>query len=159
MAEAGALPWLRLESTLMAVSRSLRRAYDAGLAHLSLNLTEAMLLAYVEERGPVSQSQLAEALGLGRAAVGIVIDGLHERGLVTREADPGDRRVWLVALTGEGRELCADIAAADRELREQVRAGLSRAERQQFVRLLLRLQDNCAALAAKGRAASTAKTG
>jgi DNA-binding MarR family transcriptional regulator len=142
--ELDAPPWQRVESTLMATSRAIRRAYDARLANLDLNLTQASLLMYVQDHEPITQTQLADRLGMGRASTGAVIDNLHLRDLVQREPDPTDRRVWLVRLTSSGRELAAMVTAADVLLREELRAGLSRAERKQLARTLLRLHANLA---------------
>ncbi len=50
--ELDAPPWRRFESTLMATSRQIRRAYDGRLEKVDLNLSEACLLAYVVEHGP-----------------------------------------------------------------------------------------------------------
>ena len=112
--ELDAPPWQRVESTLMATSRAIRIAYDQAYAELELNLTQASLLAFVFERGPLRQTQLAKGLGVGRAAAGTIIEGLERRGLVERSADPDDRRAWLVSVTPRGRDLVAPIHAIDR---------------------------------------------
>ena len=56
--------------------------------------------------------------------------------------DPDDRRVWLVAITGAGTDLCGSISDVDRVLRDELRAGTTRAERQALADVLVRLQDN-----------------
>ena len=83
--ELDAPPWQRVESTLMATSRAIRDAYDARFAELDLNLTQASLLVFLHEAGPLHQSQLARRLGRGRAATGATVDGLERRGLVERQ--------------------------------------------------------------------------
>lgn len=142
--ELDAPPWLRVESTIMNTARALRQAYDLRLASIELNLSEASLLAYVNEFGSLTQTRLAERLSLGRAATGSVVDGLQRRGLVDRLPDPCDRRVWLVATTEAGRVLSDRIAEIDRELRAELREGISREERQQLAHLLVRLGTNLA---------------
>lgn len=142
--ELDAPPWLRVESTLMATSRAIRDAYDARFAELDLNLTQASLLVFLHEAGPLKQTQLARRLGLGRAATGALIDQLEGRGLVERQADPADRRAWLVTITPKGKDLVEPINEIDRVLRGQLRLDISREERQQLAKLLLRLQSNLA---------------
>jgi len=142
--ELDAPPWQRVESTLMATSRAIRIAYDRAYAPLGLNLTQASLIVYLHESGPLRQTRLAQRLGVGRAAIGSVIDGLERRGLVEREPDPGDRRAWLVSVTPAGKDLVDPIDAIDRELRAELRLDISRSERQQLAALLLRLQGNLA---------------
>ncbi len=140
--ELDAPPWLRVESTLMATARLIRDAFDTRLKPLDLNLTQASLLAYVAEFGATSQTNLADQLGTGRAAMGTVIDGLERRELVERLPDPLDRRVWLVDVTDAGRTLAADIADVDEVLRAELRHGIGREERQALSWVLTRLQQN-----------------
>src|SRR3954465_14673371 len=63
---------------------------------------------------PVPMSSVANVLRCDRSAVTWITDRLEERGYVERRADPGDRRVKLLALTEEGRRV-----------REEIRARLS----------------------------------
>jgi DNA-binding MarR family transcriptional regulator len=140
--ELDAPPWLRVESTLMATADAIRAAYDERLARLGLTLSQASLLAYICDFGPVTQTRAAEHLGQGRAVTGTQVDKLEGLGLVERLPDPDDRRVWLVAITDAGREQAAAIADVDRVLRAELRDGISRADRQTLAGLLVRLQHN-----------------
>lgn len=130
----------------MATSRAMRRAYDARLAGLDLKLSEAFLLGHVHRHGPLTQTQLAESLGIGRAATGSLIDALERKGLVRRSADAGDRRVWLIGTTERAAPVVAQVAAVDVAVREQLWTGISRAERDQLAEILGRLQGNLAAM-------------
>jgi DNA-binding MarR family transcriptional regulator len=140
--ELDAPPWQRVESTLMATARAIRRAYELRLAGLDLNLTQASLLAYLGEAGPITQSRLASRLEMGRAAAGLVIDSLETRGLLERRPDPDDRRAWLIAPTPEGLRLIESIGSIDRHLRDELRVGIARDERQRLAALLERLRTN-----------------
>ncbi|MDY7099825.1 MAG: MarR family transcriptional regulator [Actinomycetota bacterium] len=140
--ELDAPPWLRVETTLMATAGLIRDAFDCRLRPLSLNLTQASLLSYVAEFGPVSQRKIADHLGNGRAATGASIDRLEQRGLVERLPDPADRRVWLVAVTAEGARCTEAVREIDEVLRAELRAGIDRAERQALASLMTRLQQN-----------------
>lgn len=142
-------PWLRVESTLMATARLVRVAYDSRLAPLDLNLTQASMLGYVNEFGATTQTDLADHLGIGRAAIGSVIDRLQARGLVERQPKPDDRRVWLVAITPAGVTLAEQINDVDQVLRAELRHGLGREERQALAWVMTRLQQNLATAIAK----------
>lgn len=142
--ELDAPPWQRVESTLMSTARAIRRAYEIRLAELELNLTQASLLAFLFEAGPISQSRLASRLGMGRAAAGLVINTLEDRGLIERRVNRDDRRAWLIALRPEGIRITEPILEIDAVLRSELRSGISRSERQQLAGLLLRLQSNLA---------------
>lgn len=140
--ELDAPPWRRVETTLMATANAIRAAYDDRLAPLNLNLSLASVLSYVSDFGPVSQTRVAEHLGQGRAVTGTQIDRLEGDGLVERRPDPNDRRVWLVALTSAGEQIVTSVAGVDRELRAELRAGISRNDRQTLAATLIRLQQN-----------------
>ena len=140
--ELDAPPWLRVESTLMSTARAVREAFDARFAPLGLNLTQASVIAYLQEFGPVSQTQIADHLKLGRAAIGVIIDRLQERGLTTRLADAVDRRIWRVSLSGTGVAMALQIRGIDEVLRAEMRDGITREERQALASVLTRLQLN-----------------
>ena len=142
--ELDAPPWLRVESTLMATARAIRKAYAIRFEGLELNLTQASLLAFLDESGPITQTQLSQRLGMGRAATGLVINGLEKRNLLERRENPQDRRAWLIALRPEGQALIEPILEIDGVLRAELRAGISRAERQTLAALLIRLESNLA---------------
>lgn len=140
--ELDAPPWLRVESTLMSTARLVREAFDARLAPLDLNLTQASLIGYVAEFGPTSQTRLADHLGIGRAQIGSVVDQLQSREVVERRPNPDDRRVWLVAITATGRDLADAITSVDEVLRAELRRGIGREERQALAWVMTRLQNN-----------------
>lgn len=147
--ELDAPPWRRFESTLMATSKSLRRAYDLRLADIGLNLSEACLLEYVVEHGPMTQTQVAEKVGMRRASAGTIVDNLSRRRLLRRLHDPTDHRVWLLSATTDGQRLAERIAAVDDRLRTELRRNLSQQERSQLAHTLLRLQNNLAEILAE----------
>jgi DNA-binding MarR family transcriptional regulator len=130
----------------MATSRALRRAYDNGLAGVGLKLTEAYLLGHVHTHGPMTQTQLAEWLGIGRAATGSLIDALEAKGLVERSPHAADRRAWLVASTERAAPIVDETIAVDTALRQRLWTGVSAAERRQLSETLQRVQGNLAAL-------------
>jgi DNA-binding MarR family transcriptional regulator len=144
--ELDTAPWRRIDGTIIETAKRIRRVYDHLLSELGLTLPQASLLAYIEEGSPMTQVRLSERLGSGRAAVGSRIDALERRGVVERRPDPSDRRVWLVHITDAGRAVVIRINEIDQQLREQLRQGISRQERQQLAVLLLRLQSNLATI-------------
>ena len=135
-------PWRRVEITILSTARDLLAAYDHFFEPLGLNLTQASVIGYVEENGPMTQTQLAAQLVLGRAAIGSTVDQLEERGLVQRVPNPDDRRVWLVENTKEGAVLAARIVAADKDLRDRIRVGIGPDERRALADVLLRMSAN-----------------
>lgn len=126
----------------MNTASLIRHEYNVRFAELDLNLTQAMMLAYVAEFGAESQSRMADRLGVGRAAAGNIVDALEKRGLLERLPDPDDRRVWLVQTTSDGKAVAEKINEIDVIFRADLRKGISRRERQELTNLLLRVQQN-----------------
>jgi DNA-binding MarR family transcriptional regulator len=109
------------------------------LAEVDLSARQAGILTLVTESGPMTQKALGDALRIDRTTMVALIDDLEDKGYVTRQRHPRDRRAFLVHPTGAGR---AAKAAAIQILDEQQRrylAPLTPAERDQLGALLKRL--------------------
>ena len=138
--------WRRVEIAMINGARKLAAAFDHRLAAIDLNLNQASLLAFVNDFGDSNQTELAEMVGIGRASCGSMIDRLEERGLVTRNPDPNDRRVWLVGITPAGSALVEKFYEIDAGFQKEIRRDISREERQQLASLLERLGSNVDAI-------------
>jgi DNA-binding MarR family transcriptional regulator len=134
---------------VLTAGRAIRNAYDARFSRLSLNMTEGALLATLRRFGPLTQRELAELLYVGRAAAGQFVDRLEARGLVQRDNDPEDRRVWIVSTTRQGHAVSVEAADIYWNTSNDVTKGLSEAEQDQLVRLLLAVQANAVEIASE----------
>ena len=126
----------------MAAARSVRKIYDLSFSEIELNLTEGLLLSYVDAYGPTIQSQLADVMGLGSPSIVNLVDTLTERGLVSREPDPADRRVRRVVVTNAGHKLALRVAELDEILARRLRKGLTKADRARIAEMLAIVQRN-----------------
>ncbi|GAA3750219.1 MarR family winged helix-turn-helix transcriptional regulator [Streptomyces tremellae] len=78
---------------------------------LPLAPLRALLVLPLDE--PLPMRQLAKRLGCDNSYVTSLVDALEQRGLATRQQHPTDRRVKVIVLTGEGRELTRRAQLAD----------------------------------------------
>jgi MarR family transcriptional regulator, transcriptional regulator for hemolysin len=140
--ELDAPPWSRVEGTLLSTARAVRRVYDAALAELGVNLSEASVLAHLRDGGPLTQTELARRIGAGRARMGAWIDGLVAKDAVVRQADPSDRRVWKVGLTPSGEALWTRTVEIDRSIRRILRDGTTAEDRARLDALLTLINHN-----------------
>lgn len=97
--------------------------------------TYAVLMALATDDGQ-SQRQLSARLGIHRNAMVAVIDALEADGLVTRMANPDDRRAFAITLTARARGLLPELDKAGRALEDTVTAPLS-ADEGNVLRVLL----------------------
>jgi DNA-binding MarR family transcriptional regulator len=91
----------RLQASSMRVLRLARRNGQAG----ALSGPRLSALSFIALAGPVSLGELAAAEQVRAPTMTRLVDRLVEEDLVTREADPKDRRMVRIAATEAGRRL------------------------------------------------------
>lgn len=97
------------------------------------------VLILIEANPGLSQSALAEALGIERSTMVTVIDRLESRGWVARKSSKTDRRSYALALTKAGAGLLARVTPLVRRHERQFNAELSEEEKATLIELLERL--------------------
>jgi DNA-binding MarR family transcriptional regulator len=135
---------------MIHLSRQLRRHDPA-----ELSIAQVSGLASVVIHGPLGVGRLAELENLPSSAATRLVDKLETAGLVTRRADPADRRGVQVLATAAGAALLADYARAGNEWFAERLAALSETD----LRVLERAVDVLRALAADRHAAAGAAHG
>lgn len=91
----------RLHSASIRLLRTLRREDDGS----GLSAPRLSALSYIMMEGPVSLADLADAEQVRPPTMSRIVDALVERGLVSRIADPRDRRSVRIMTTDEGTRL------------------------------------------------------
>ena len=93
-------------SLLIASTRSPRQRERLQRAlGVSLSETNLGVLRMVQRQGPVAVSEVARRLEVDLSNASRQLRVLEDQGLVTRTADPDDRRVARVAVTAAGRRV------------------------------------------------------
>lgn len=105
--QAGLASALRI--AVMRLARRLRNERE----DTSLTLTQLSTLGTLARIGPLTLGELAAAERIQPPSMTRIVTGLQERALVVREPDASDRRLVIVRLADEGKEL----VAADRRRR------------------------------------------
>jgi MarR family transcriptional regulator for hemolysin len=113
----------RFSDALHSTSRSWRQAVDRKLKYLGVSQASWMTIAIAAKaRSPLSQSELADKLGVEGATMVAMIDRLVKAGLVMREASITDRRVKRVILTPAGVKIYDKVRAEAVALRKELLA-------------------------------------
>ncbi|HYM22062.1 MAG TPA: MarR family transcriptional regulator [Vicinamibacterales bacterium] len=92
--------------------------------------------------------ELHEGLAHKRSTLTSILDRLVDRGLVTREVGPSDRRTFVVVTTARGRRVARQILNRLRALERAVGARVSRADRAGFARVMAAIEAEAHARAA-----------
>ncbi|WP_372865011.1 MarR family winged helix-turn-helix transcriptional regulator [Spongiibacter sp.] len=99
----GVAPCFNLK--LRQASRVLTKCYDDQLRELGITVTQFSILRSLWYLKRCSQKQLQEILVLQQTTLTRNLKPLLKAGYITTCADPQDRRVSLVSLSDNGREL------------------------------------------------------
>lgn len=109
------------------VARLLRAEFDRRTSSAGLGLTpgEARILVAAARAGPVRQAVLAERVGIEAMTLSSYLDRLEGQGLVSRTADPNDRRAKVVEVTEPADAVLAGIGLVSEKLRNDMSQSLS----------------------------------
>ena len=130
-----------LGDLVMRLARTQRHRFREALAPWDLSPHQARALRVVCSRDGVRLSELAEALHIAPRSATEVADGLQERGLLERAADPGDRRAVVLRPTPAGRRVQQEVDDARAADAADLFGRLSAADRAELGRLLRSLVD------------------
>jgi DNA-binding MarR family transcriptional regulator len=126
-----------------------------SLARDGLTVSRTHLLWELKQRGPTTQRELAEALGVSARNITGLVDGLVSTGFVTRQPHPTDRRATLVSFTEQGAKTVGELESGQRQLSRSLFAGMAPERFDHFVgglgEVLARLHEELAAEAERER--------
>lgn len=114
------------------LSQLLGRQFQERLEPYGLTTFHWVILCCLWEQDGLATSALGEQLQQVGGTLTGVIDRMEERGLVRRERDASDRRIWRIWLTETGRQLEEVLPNLAADLRQQTFQGFSEAEQQLF---------------------------
>jgi MarR family transcriptional regulator for hemolysin len=126
-------------------SRLARRAFDERVRADGVTGPQARLLLTLDRIPGENQGHYAELLDVEPITLCRMVDRLEDAGLVERRADPDDRRARRLHLTAKSREKLTRLRERLDEMVDEMLAGLSAGEREQFARLLTVVRSNLAA--------------
>ena len=119
----------RLGLLLHDAARAVRKRFEQRTSGLGLSSAQWRLLALVSREGPINQAWLADRLDIEPISVSRLVDRMEQAGWVSREPDPGDRRVRLIRPTPKTLSAYAEIKATAGDVYAEALAGLSPDER------------------------------
>ena len=129
---------LKVCTELLRTGSDLLTAFETILSKHGLSQGRFLTLI-VMNRTPnkaISPSVLAEKVGVKRATMTGLLDGLERKGLVERIAHPEDRRKLGIRLTNKGRQLLDEMLPGYYDHIGKLMANLSEKERQSLGLLL-----------------------
>ena len=101
MGQVTLLNIIATSSLLISEGQNILSGFGLTLSQLNV----LMMLKYQSENGRLNQTELGNMLLLKRSGLTGLVDRMEKAGLVRRIPDPDDRRVNLVEMTDEGKQL------------------------------------------------------
>lgn len=124
------------------VSRLFRKLFDRRVQSLGLTRSQWQVLAHLQRREGVSQSQLAGLLEIEKPTLGRLIDRLEAKGWVERRNDVNDRRTNRMYLTDQARPLLDEMKDLARQVVDDALFGVGDESVSELTRNLLMIKEN-----------------
>jgi DNA-binding MarR family transcriptional regulator len=138
--------WLRMLSCTNRIENVVRQYMQANF---QTTLPRFDLMAQLERsRQGLKMSELSQRMMVTGGNVTGITDGLEKEGLVVREVDASDRRVFRVKLTAEGQRQFRRMAAEHEQWVIALLEGMSAKNKEQLVELLGDLKQHISRTAA-----------
>jgi DNA-binding MarR family transcriptional regulator len=126
--------WLRMLSCTNRIENFVRQKM---LANFATTLPRFDLMAQLERaRQGLKMSELSQRMMVTGGNVTGITDALEKEGLVVREVDPSDRRVFRVKLTAEGQRQFRRMAAEHEQWIIALLGGMPGRQKEALVGLL-----------------------
>ena len=113
--------------------------FDRELGELDITPAIFGVLEVLQHNKGLTQSRLAEAIGLDRSSLVPLLDKLEKRNLVAREASQTDRRSNHLFLTPEGKQLLSKADKRIKQHEQRILSALTKTETKQLIGLLAKI--------------------
>lgn len=118
------------------LAQLLGRTFQERLEPFGLTLCHWVVLCCLWEEDGLPTSTISERVQQVGGTLTGVLDRMEERGLVRRERDLRDRRIWRIWLTELGQQLQEELPPIAQDIREQAMAGIAKAEQERLSQLV-----------------------
>jgi DNA-binding MarR family transcriptional regulator len=137
---------LNQDVLLSLVGYNCRRSYltimplfDKRMSKFELRAVDFSVLSLLNANPNITQKRLSQAINVSPPNLATLLDKLEERGLLTRQRNPLDKRSQTLVLTATGMRLCGKAETTASELEQEATAMLTVSEREQLLGLLQKI--------------------
>jgi len=127
---------------LALVCRSRRNLIATAVEPFGLYVGQDLIMVQLWNEEGLTQSQLAERVGIEVSTMTKALQRLERYGFVERRQDTQDTRVWHVFLTEQGRALCPIVTEKWNQAERRTFADFTADEQVLLVSFLQRIEKN-----------------
>jgi DNA-binding MarR family transcriptional regulator len=135
----------KTDHRILANLRRIIRAVDIFSSRLrrthNLNTSRLACLKVLYEKGDLPLSEISKAVYLSPSTITSAIDGLEEKKLVVRKRISDDRRIIIIGLTPEGKEVARNTPGTIHDNMTVVVKKLGKKDKEIFDRVLCRMTE------------------
>jgi DNA-binding MarR family transcriptional regulator len=123
---------------ILGVTSELTSAMDVHYARhgLSRGRFRVLITLFHNQAGPVGAAEIADVIGVTRATMTGLLDGLERDGFIRRDGSSDDRRMLNIGLTAKGRRFLEKMLPEHFRRTAALMSGLDKKEKKQLVCLL-----------------------
>jgi len=122
--------------------KRITEAFGQRLQGSGITRIQWIALYYIQDHEKISQRQLAHLMNISDSSAGRLLDRLQRDGHVRRVPSKKDRRVTLIELTEEGKEVIEEFLPIGTEFQDKLMTGIEEREMEIFQSVLERMVQN-----------------
>lgn len=123
-------------------SKIMADAFNERLMSKGVTRVQWLALYFLGQEEPMSQSELAEKMGIKGSTVTRLIDRLEREGYVVRQKEPDDRRVTMIVLTDKGSQFREELLPEGEEMSQIFARDIPPEDIEVFKRVLDKMINN-----------------
>lgn len=121
---------------LMKATKIIEDMLKKEISTYGINLSEFAVLEALYHKGELTVQQICQKVLINSGSMTYVIDKLVKKGLLNRKTSAGDRRVYYIQLTNEGRTFMDDIFPKHEAFISDIFSSLSEEEQERFITMM-----------------------
>lgn len=136
------------ESTIIDLIHTSERVNDRATVRFmnrlnkNIGISQIIVLSQLHEHGPQMSSKLAAMLGYTTGAMTGISNKLIKENYAAREYLENDRRVILLAITEQGRQIITEVQELNQKMMEEIYSKLSEKEIDQYLGIQKKLLEH-----------------
>lgn len=111
---------------------------------IEISSGQGRILFVLWKKDNLTAGEISRQTSLARNTVSIVIDGMVQKGLVERKANPENRRQVIISLTAYAKSMRGNYEAVSKQMGVLFYQGFSETEQKEFEEYLARIRDTLA---------------
>ena len=148
----------RLQESLGTIMRATGAMFRRDVERYGITFAQFHMLKRVRARGPMTITEMSKLMMIAVPTASRMIDGLCEKGLLTKSRSESDSRVTMVSLTRQSERRMRHLGQVQRRAVEETLEGEPEEKLEYIVEFMSKLADRLAAAGRGPRAAENGRT-